>query len=1132
MEDQARLELEGASGAAELGEDEIGRDFADESLQGLRYGVPRKYNKGDGDGPPEKQEGKQEEKANVNVKTTKDAIDWLKKRATDDVALGMPQKKASRRGSDAIEPGIALGCWELGFRPPVYANGHSCCAPQLTAARIIGNDVMNDPAKQSYILWLGLYMIANDASLRWEAIADVVRDCPSIASQLGAKVASELPHVFAALWQSLAMTDLVTWSNSSQMSTTDAKETSVNLASAVHQCGSDVVENLQALLHLVCLWSTSGMLLDTQTVSEEEVDAEGERKAIAYFVECLESGQAHAPDKSFDAKKVGPSKAVDLDAARGRYVKRQVFDATVGTVAAMMGILDNSLPEDEGTVVFSDKDEQTWSLSWILNLALMDTPRPKGLNNALAVFANAVRVSIKEHDVFFTTTYSDPLEVMTPGWAQAMIALRVLQHAVLKKLDVAAKIQQALGLDELPTPEATLVVASVWLGAQPDMLTRDRMERKRGSKLDADEARSLPCAFAKMMEPQYGRILGPVAPMTGYQDDVLHVMWRSALCTDEETGMEAMDLVMGLSSLSKSGGSDAAGAGVLSRRRALPVAASAIAMLFPGPCAAGMLQHMKGEGVAIASCFSAVPKVTQPMLYALFEKTSAWEWMMRYGDLDPTVVLAPLYLEHFSKAFGFANDGGLSDVTTSVLRRMGWPAQDNAYLKKQQVPPETVDVLDERVFRFFKMVERAVEHHVTRPMLRIAAQAGNAWRELMLTPVAVGLPSEASRASVERVMQSIGPNFSKTRATEFRKDHSVMPATYQQWIEMISTASLSPGHETSARAAELFCEVAAQVQLLHHLVAHRQPLVRGPEHLRSEDEDSQLYERIDNDHASIDAAQNQRLLLGAQAANAMTASISRLLRRAELADITKFRHLFFVALHLTRSKVTPVQLYARCVSKDSAMLVHASCRKKEIVDWSDFLAVSSYESCKAMSETTPYPPERPLAVQMSSAMTDAISDAFLRRSRLSCAGLESPNDDRHLRKLQEALESASSSAEAQKDFSKEVAEAQVEAQERADALQSEERMTPEVTTDAEKIKSLIMLGQGPYCLRLPCMDEVTQMIVDYINGRKQQSELENATTTIVMLEEADCVATCFFNKLYSVPYAKDDYMRLYPEKRG
>eukprot|EP00966_Prymnesium_polylepis_P072103 1674713-Prymnesium_polylepis.1 len=110
------------------------------------------------------------------------------------------------------------------------------------------------------------------------------------------------------------------------------------------------------------------------------------------------------------------------------------------------------------------------------------------------------------------------------------------------------------------------------------------------------------------MEPQYGRILGPVAPMIGYQDGVLNVMWRSALCTYEEAGMEAMGLVLALSSLGKNAERVTARAHVLSRRRALPVAASAIAMLFPGPCAAGMLQHMGGEGVAIASCFSAVPK--------------------------------------------------------------------------------------------------------------------------------------------------------------------------------------------------------------------------------------------------------------------------------------------------------------------------------------------------------------------------------------------------------------------------------------------------------------------------------------------------------------------------------------------
>eukprot|EP00966_Prymnesium_polylepis_P009658 222853-Prymnesium_polylepis.1 len=223
----------------------------------------------------------------------------------------------------------------------------------------------------------------------------------------------------------------------------------------------------------------------------------------------------------------------------------------------------------------------------------------------------------------------------------------------------------------------------------------------------------------------------------------------------------------------------------------------------------------------------------------------------------------------------------------------------------------------------------------------------------------------------------------------------------------------------------------------------------------------------------------------------MTASICRLLRRAELADITKFRHLFFLAVHLTRSRVTPMQLYARCVSKDSAVLVHARCRKKEIVDWNAFLAVTSYESCKAMSETSPYPAERPLAVQMSSAMTDAISDAFLRRSRLRCTGLASPGDARKFASLREALENASSSGDAKEKFLDATIRAQVGLEDRMEVLKSEERMTPEVTTDAEQIKSLIMMGQGPYCLKLPCMDDVTQMIVDYINGRKHQSELES-----------------------------------------
>lgn len=1077
-----------------------------------------------------------------------------------------------RTGGEVVERAVLLGCLEeASGSTPAFADGGRACTSALTTARIFGQAVHdNAHNEQHYVLVTGHALLMDkDHEKQWEALASIVESAPAIASQLGAKAAAELPHAFASHWHQLAMkamTDafmekkredflkangkagqqlaaLKTFNTKNRAAYLPETPQYRKMMQAVRQAGRTIIESLQVLLHIVCVWSAGGMLVDPQSASTEDVPEEDEAEAVAFFVQCLRDGTAHAPalskdETSSDVPMISPCKSIDHDAARGRSLKYKVYDATLGTAVAFTKLLATSLvDEDEETLpVFADASDSgrfPFSFGFATEIAMMDLETPPKLHNALAVYANAVRVVIKEHNFLFRMSYSDPLEVMTAGWAMGMVALRRLQYAALRKLDVQTKIKEALELPELPSPEATLVVACVWLGAQGDMATRDRLERQQGTTVGGSDGEYLPSAFAKMLEPQFHSMLKPTAMAAGMQDNVLWMMWRSAFCASEATGFEAWLLIRRLAKLSSrsADSSTAAKQHVLNRRKALPMAGAAMAVLFAGPCAAGMLQQNAGEALALASCFATVPKLLYPAMNVFWTNTSAWEWMLRFGDLDSSALLAPLFVEHFSTAFGASASGDPSDLAASALREMGWPvaisSDGNVTPRKVEIIPKLADAIEERVRRFFRVVQLALERAVTRPMLCFAAAAAGDWESVMNLPVATTLPTPELLSLANGVQTSIGSHATDPRASKTRADFSVQLVPFEMWLAMLTTASLTPAHVTSPRAAEVICELCAQVQMLDCLGTTRQPLVRG---LGEVDHvfDKEFAQRVDGDQ-ELKARESLRLLTAAQATNALTASLAHLVRRIETSGLTETKHNFLVVAYLTGNNTSPMQLYARCVSRDTAKCVHATSEERNTTSWEDFVAVPSYDYWAADYHQSPHAPESVAAAHMSRGLKNAVSSAFERRAKVRMAHTTSSSAAK-----QELLTTVSEIDELPADtplapnITDQIRKAENTNAERVRVLRDEDSMTPQIVMDAEAVKALHTMAVGPHWHTLPKLDEITHKIVKYIVGRKAEAEITERCTDIITVQ-CEITACCFVPKFVVLPLEEADYTRLYPD---
>ena len=1064
-----------------------------------------------------------------------------------------------RQGGQVVERAVLLGCYEeaAGSTPP-FADGSRACTSSLTTARAFGQSVHDDAAAQRYVLLTGYALLSTPAT-QWKTLADMVAAAPSIASQLGAKAASELPHALASHWHQLAMKEMIDASmEADQLRSERTVEESVEhhlpnkaryeeMMQAVRESGKVIIESLQGLLHLVCLWSVSGMLVDPQSASVSDVSEEDERDAVAFFVDSLRDGTARAPalERGQTPSKVPMIAAhlsIDHDAARGRSLKYGVYDATLGTAVAFTSLLTTSLEvsdeERYPTFVTGPSTPRfPFSFAFAAEIAMLGLQRPDKLNHALAVYANAVRVAIKEHDLLARMSYSDPLEVMTAGWAMGMVALRRLQHAALVRLDVAAKIKLALGLEQPPSPEVTLVVACVWLGAQGDMATRDRLE-KQGVAVGGADGEYLPSAFAKMLEPQFHSMLKPTTMVAGMQDNVLWMMWRSAFCASEAAGFEAWLLVRRLAELSsKTDVPLERRQHVLGRRRALPMAAAAMAVLFAGPCAAGLLQQNAGEALALVSCYAAVPRLIYPIMHLFWVNTSAWEWMLRFGDLDPEILLAPLYVEHFSTAFGTDANGDLTDLAADVLRSMGWPLQMDVVgpvrggdgvplIRPQSVSEERADDVEVRVHRFFRVVQLALERAVTRPMLRFAAGAGGDWDRLMKVPVAAALPTQELLALAEGVQRSVGSQVYDVEERTTSVRYSVQTVPFEIWLAMLTSASLTPAHATSPRAAEVICELCAQVQMLDFLGTTRQPLVRGP---GGYDQvfDSEFAKRVDAEE-ELKARESVRLLMAAQATNALTASVAHLMRRAEISGLTEAQHNFLVVAYLTGSRVAPIQLYARCVTSDTAKCVHMVSEERNMTDWKDFLAVPNYDYWAADYHQSPHAPEAVAAAHMSRGFKNAISRAFERRFKARMTDLASPSDAQTLRDVSQAMDEQKPGEGVSDALAELVRNGEKANESRLKLVRDEESMTPEIAVEAEAIKTLHTMAVGPHWHTLPKLDEITQRIVKYIVGRKAEAEITERCADIVTLQ-CEVTACCFVPKVVVAPFETADFRRLYPD---
>ena len=1158
-----------------------------------------------------------------------DSVDGMSRWLHSENRLNVDEntKKGAKTGIQAMERAVLLGCYEeAAGSTPVFADGSRACTSSLTTARVFGQSVQDDSNTQLAVLLTGYALLSTTPSTQWSALANIVHAAPSIASQLGAKAASEIPHAFAAHWHQLAMREMIQASMAERRERNEAPSSyerfgpvPVNaiastdstlsfgdaprkparfpdagadkrkhmmqeanakahlpgtdrykhMMRAVRSSGKDIIESLQVLIHLVCLWSVSGMLTDPQRVDESDVSVEDEKKAIDFFVKCLRDGTARAPmlnpgQAPEDVEMIPPRESINHDAARGRTLKYKVYDATLGTAVALTGILTTSLVvtgEDQfpkftfdDPVGTSDSSTTTtsstfpFSFAFAAEIALLELETPDSLNRSLAVYANAVRVAIKEHDFLARMSYSDPLEVMTVGWVMGMVALRRLQYAALRKLEIPSKIQIALGLDQPPSPEVTLVVACVWLGAQSDMATRDRMKNKDqevvvdGKNVPIEH---VPSAFAKMLEPQFHNMLKPTTMVAGVQDNVLWMMWRSAFCAAESVGFEAWTLVRKLANprpvlhtFSKERRMH-----VLNRRRVLPMAAAAMAVLFAGPCAAGVLQQNGGEALALVSCYASVPKLIYPIMHLFWVNTSAWEWMLRFGDLDPQILLAPLFVEHVSTAFdagagqsGAGQSGAgqsVSEITADALRSMGWPiymGSDGRSIKnedgrvkviQQNVSDVSAEQVESRVYRFFHVVQLVLEKMVTRPMLRFAAMAGGDFDQLMKLPVTAMLPTKNLLLLAEGVHADIGSKAhiaynAQESSTSARYDIAVVPL--EIWLAMLTDASLVPSHSTSPRAAEVICELCAQVQMLDSLVTTRQPLVNGPDAYDNVF-DVEIAKRVDANQ-ELKARESVRLLMAAQSTNALTSSIAQLVRAVDTSHLTDAQHNFLVIAYLTGSRSNPLQIYARCVTIDTAKCVHAMSEERNMTDWRDFAAAPDYDYWVADYNQSPHTPETVAAAHMSRGFKNAISRTFERRLKTRITHLASPTDAHTLRQIVSSMDDQDTEALVNK--------SEKEDKVRLDMLREEQKMTPQVTVDAEAIKALHTMAVGVHWHTLPKLDDITHRIVKYITGRKTEAEITEQCADIVTLQ-CEVTGCCFVPKMVVLPFETTDFRLLYPD---